>query len=178
MCLFYYFLIQSLAVILSKQLHGKSRNVGSICFQKVWSPFNVKFTHHHWSSYPSAPTIERCITVYFLSFFFLVPTPMLVPTGVYLPPGHPGFLQIHRPHTTPYGPVTTPQNFLVPSLYPSYGPGYPGTSSAMVPPVMHSRSHQILVHPSVQSTFLPSHVQPHYVYMEGSAALNQNAMVT
>jgi len=93
------------------------------------------------------------------NFIFLVSAPMLLPTGIYVQPGHPAFLQLHRPVQPP-----PPQ---APSMHPIYPPFAPIRQQSLIPAgQIIQPTRQFLVHPTAQTTFLQPQIPSPYVYME------------
>jgi len=96
-----------------------------------------------------------------------VRTPMLVPTGIYVQPGHPAFLQLHRPpphSSAPPGQISIyppPQRQFT---HPTQPPLIPTT-----PILQPTGRPQFLVHPAAtrgSAAFVQPHLPTSYVYVE------------
>lgn len=100
------------------------------------------------------------------------PTPMLIPTGVYMQPGHPAFLQIPGQPTLLQPALN--QGFVHSGPIPPHifqGQGHqPIFSSSLQPTLMHRPGQPVLMHPPSQPALMQPHM-PQYLYFEHPASV-------
>lgn len=97
---------------------------------------------------------------------------MLIPTGVYMQPGHPAFLQIPGQPTLLQPALN--QGFVHSGPIPPHifqGQGHqPIFSSSLQPTLMHRPGQPVLMHPPSQPALMQPHM-PQYLYFEHPASV-------